>query len=640
MEDKIRYKEILLPSEEPFLNYSVGKSKLLEPLSLVNIFIGSNNCGKSRLIRSLFSLKFLRYKTNKYDATDCYSLLQKLDREFQFVFTNTHPNVKEVGGISIKYIEEKLQTQDKNFIDCNNPIHKVIEEILQTLIEITETTVKKEALYANPIKFISKNFKKEFDKLNIDLKLGSERRYYIPSLRGMRPLLEDQNISYKNRIKKEHNVYENRTKKDYFGKDTLLENMKIFTGLELYHTLKEKLLGEPDERKQVRKFEEFLSENFFENKEVTLIPREKEPKVVHIKIGEEPQFPIYNLGDGLQNLIICTFNIFMEKERCLFFIEEPDMFMHPSMQRAFLEVLSKVDRHQYFITSHSNHFLDMTIDFANISVFHFSKHEDTQPQFHIRPSSPRDRQILLDLGVRNSSVFISNATIWVEGITDRLYLKAYMKKYIDELELSEPEKYSELIKLKEDYHYSFVEYQGANLTHWSFDPDEDDDEYKIRAKSICGHAFLIADGDIGSHLKGDRKAVYEKMLGERFLVLQVKEIENLIPVEILKKVVAEKFKKYEGNIERIKYKDYAKPDTPIGRYLDRLLKAIPEGKTIFAAINKSKSKSEGSGTIKSKSPFCDDAIRFMQNSEWTLTDDLKDICVNIFKHIITQNKNS
>ncbi|MCA6527337.1 MAG: AAA family ATPase [Pseudanabaena sp. M135S2SP2A07QC] len=437
------------------------------------------------------------------------------------------------------------------------------------------------------------------------------------------------------------NFYGERTKWDYFkNSDSFTEKMQIFTGLELYQSLKEKLLGEPEERKLVKEFEDFLSIKFFENKPVTLIPKEKSPKVINIKIGNEDQYPIYELGDGLQNLIICTFNIFTEKQRCLFFIEEPDMFMHPSMQRSFLEVLSEYDQHQYFITSHSNHFLDMTIDFANISVFHFSKHEDTQPQFHIRPSSPRDREILLDLGVRNSSVFITNATIWVEGITDRLYLKAYMKKYIDELEHSDPEKYSELIKLKEDYHYSFVEYQGANLTHWSFDPDEDDDEYKIRAKSICGHAFLIADGDIGSHLKGDRKAVYEKMLGERFLVLQVKEIENLIPVEILKKVVAEKFKKYEGNIERIKYKDYAKPDTPIGRYLDRLLKAIPEGKTIFAAINKSKSKSEGSGTIKSKSPFCDDAIRFMQNSEWTLTDDLKDICVNIFKHIITQNKNS
>jgi hypothetical protein len=70
------------------------------------------------------------------------------------------------------------------------------------------------------------------------------------------------------------------------------------------------------------------------------------------------------------------------------------------------------------------------------------------------------------------------------------------------------------------------------------------------------------------------------------------------------------------------------------------LKAIPEGKTVFAAINKSKTKSEGSGTIKSKGTFCDDAIKFMQNSEWALTDELKAICEKIFDHIITQNKKS
>ncbi|WP_103666336.1 AAA family ATPase [Pseudanabaena sp. BC1403] len=629
MEDKIRYKEILLPSEEPFLSYSVGESKSLEPLSLVNIFIGSNNCGKSRLIRSLFYLKFFRYKTNKYDATDCHNLLKELDRDFQLVFTNTRPNVTVVGDISITYIEEKLQAQDRDFIDCNNPIYKVIEDILQTLINITETTAKKEELYAYPIRFIGESSKKEFDKLNIDLKLGSERRYYIPSLRGMRPLLEDQNISCKSRIKKEHNVYENRTKKDYFGKDTLLENMKIFTGLELYQTLKEKLLGEPDERKQVRKFEEFLSENFFENKEVTLIPREKEPKVVHIKIGEEPQFPIYNLGDGLQNLIICTFNIFMEKERCLFFMEEPDMFMHPSMQRAFLEVLSKVDRHQYFITSHSNHFLDMTIDFANISVFHFSKHEDTQPQFHIRPSSPRDREILLDLGVRNSSVFITNATIWVEGKTDRLYLKAYMKKYIDELEYSDPKKYSELIKLKEDYHYSFVEYQGANLTHWSFEPDEKETK-EIKASYVCAHAFLIADGDVAT--KGDRKQIYTDMLGDRFYLLEVKEIENLLPVEVLREIVANKFENHQVDINSIDYKKYSKPKIPLGEYLDSLLPQ-PLERAVFA---------EKSGTIKAKGTFCDSAVKFIQDTKWSLKNyrKIKILCEKIFNHIITQNKNS
>ena len=60
------------------------------------------------------------------------------------------------------------------------------------------------------------------------------------------------------------------------------------------------------------------------------------------------------------NLETTFINIFTEKERCLFFIEEPDMFMHPSLQRAFLEVLSEYDQHQYFITSHSNHFLDLS----------------------------------------------------------------------------------------------------------------------------------------------------------------------------------------------------------------------------------------------------------------------------------------
>ena len=322
------------------------------------------------------------------------------------------------------------------------------------------------------------------------------------------------------------NFYGDRTKWDYFrSSDSLTDKMQIFTGLELYQSLKEKLLGEPEERRLVKEFEDFLSINFFESKPVTLIPKEKSPKVIHIKIGNEDQYPIYELGDGLQNLIICTFNIFTEKQRCLFFIEEPDMFMHPSMQRSFLEVLSQHPQHQYFITSHSNHFLDMTIDFANISVFHFSKHEDSQPQFHIRPSSPRDRQILLDLGVRNSSVFITNATIWVEGKTDRLYLKAYMKKYIDELEHSDPEKYRELIKLKEDYHYSFVEYQGANLTHWSFDPDEKETK-EIKASYVCAQAFLIADGDVAT--KGDRRQVYTNMLGDRFYLLEVKEIENLL----------------------------------------------------------------------------------------------------------------
>lgn len=632
MEDKIRYKEILLPSEEPFLSYSVGESKSLAPLSLVNIFIGTNNCGKSRLLRSLYKILIFEYKINKYYIDFFCCFLNRLTNELKSFFDER--NIRNIGQIEPSIIENKFLDlyTNKMYIHTSNPLYNVIESFLHNSLSTRDgnviyknglTTSGDEGIFQIYRKIIDK-YKEELSSFNPLLALDDEKRYYIPILRGMRPLVNDED-----RIKKAHNVYEDRTKKDYFDKDNLLEKMQIFTGLELYQTLKEKLLGEPDERKQVRKFEGFLSENFFENKEVTLIPREKEPKVVHIKIGEEPQFPIYDLGDGLQNLIICTFNIFMEEKRCLFFIEEPDMFMHPSMQRSFLEVLSQKDHHQYFITSHSNHFLDMTIDFDNISVFHFSKHEGTQPQFHIRPSSPRDREILLDLGVRNSSVFITNATIWVEGKTDRLYLKAYMKKYIDELEYSDPKKYSELIKLKEDYHYSFVEYQGANLTHWSFEPDEKETK-EIKASYVCAHAFLIADGDVAT--KGDRKVVYTDMLGDRFYLLEVKEIENLLPVEILREIVANKFEKYQGDINSIDYKKYSKPKIPLGKYLDNLLPQ-PREKSVFA---------EKSGTIKAKGTFCDDAVKLIQDTKWSLKNyrKIQILCEKIFDHIITQNKNS
>ena len=635
MKEKIRYTEMLLPSEEPFLKYQIGDPNLISPLSLVNIFIGTNNSGKSRLLRALFTLQKFSYNTNIYTEEDFWKLVGSLDKEFNEAFSCQVTSVSEFSSDYIEGLFPSSSSKHKKFISVDNLTYNTLKEKLENLARyefkygsysIRSSNTKTNGSFppnvmntAAKLCDIGIKYRQSLDKIDVDLSLGSEKRYYIPILRGMRPLdVDDQH----------KNFYGERTKWDYFkNSDSLTDQMQIFTGLELYQSLKEKLLGEPEERKLVKEFEDFLSVNFFESKPVTLIPKEKSPKVVHIKIGDEPQFPIYDLGDGLQNLIICTFNIFTESSRCLFFIEEPDMFMHPSMQRSFLQVLSQFDQHQYFITSHSNHFLDMTIDFANISVFHFSKHEDKQPQFHIRPSSPHDRQILLDLGVRNSSVFITNATIWIEGITDRLYLKAYMKKYIDELKNSDPEKYSELIKLKEDYHYSFVEYQGANLTHWSFEPNEKETE-EIKASYVCAHAFLIADGDVAT--KGNREKRYSEMLGDRFYLLKVKEIENLIPVEVLQKVVLNKFEEHQGDISAINYKKYSRPTTAIGKYLDSLLPQ-PLDKPVF---------SEKSGTIKAKGKFCDNAIKIMKNSEWSLTEDLKVICQKIFDHIITQNQNS
>jgi AAA15 family ATPase/GTPase len=644
MQESIRYDALLLPEREPFSNYSFQDSDELNPnnkiaeLSLVNVFIGINNSGKSRLLRALFSLKHdeILYNTNRYSATDYFDLVESLDEQIKQNITSLQ---YLQGKVKVPGFEDILNNKN-NFLSFNNINYQVIKDKLWILRNCQEEIRKKERdigtfdqnILSN-LTELGQQYLERLEAISIVPNLGNEKQYYIPILRGMRPLDEEQTDFYKR-----------KTQGDYFQFNTKFESdtKHIFTGLELYQDLKQKLLGDPEDRDLVKSFEDFLSQKFFNSERVTLVPKEKgnEPKVVNIKIGNEPQFPIYQLGDGLQNLIICIFKIFTEKERCLFFIEEPDMFMHPSFQRAFLEVLCEHDQHQYFITSHSNHFLDMTLDFENISVFHFSKEKEVvegKPNFKVRTTSTRDHRLLFDLGVKNSSVFLSNSTIWVEGIADRFYLRAYMKKYIEELKDDNPNK-KIFSSFREDYHYSFVEYQGTNLTHWSFEQNDENSD-NILATSICGNVFLIADGDISNKGKGDREDIYQQMLGDRFYKLPAKEIENLIPEKILQNlpIVIKNFITNNVSVENIKDEDYANDQQKgIGEYLDLLLE-----KSIFATKPDPTKSTAGTGTLTPyyKKKFYEETKKLIDDStvEWSLTPKLIELCQKIFEHIKEHN---
>jgi hypothetical protein len=187
-------------------------------------------------------------------------------------------------------------------------------------------------------------------------------------------------------------LYAKRTALDYFANASWtrmrlgsgLRNI-IFTGLSLYDDLLGRLLGRTQaERDSVGAYEKFFSDNFFPGQSVILIPvMEGNNDVVHIKIGNNEERPIYDLGDGMQSLIICTYPIVTETEPgSLFFLEEPDLCMHPSLQRTFLEVLKNYHRkmgHQFFITTHSNHLLDLLEDNELVSIFSFSEIADRAP---------------------------------------------------------------------------------------------------------------------------------------------------------------------------------------------------------------------------------------------------------------------
>ncbi len=148
-------------------------------------------------------------------------------------------------------------------------------------------------------------------------------------------------------------------------------------------------------------------------------------------IGNQERIQFLKLGDGIQSIIILTYPLFFNQgENMLFFFEEPEQCLHPAYQRVFMETLMRkeFDTFQYFFTTHSNHLLDITLDIDKVSIYTFKKTNDSMdnPTFEIENVDNENTDILRLIGVRNSSVFLSNCTIWVEGITDRIYIRKYL----------------------------------------------------------------------------------------------------------------------------------------------------------------------------------------------------------------------
>ena len=142
-----------------------------------------------------------------------------------------------------------------------------------------------------------------------------------------------------------------------------------------------------------------MEDNFFDGKSVEITASVKEDgkqDVLSIKIGDEHEKPIYELGDGIQSIIILTFYLFLHKnENLLVFIEEPEQYLHPGLQRKLIETFlyeEGFENFHFFFTTHSNHFLDITLDFNNISIFTIKKeldnsdNEEKKPSFHYRKS--------------------------------------------------------------------------------------------------------------------------------------------------------------------------------------------------------------------------------------------------------------
>lgn len=589
--------------EEPHQFSLKPNENWLEDLKKVNILIGPNNSGKSRFLRHLFRLSYELYSPTSFDLDHLIELINEIKN-----IIRNHFELRGISNIEAAYRDIFLEKiMPHNFIINTRPPIPEIKAILKAIRDFAEGTIKiysKERptrIYVEYSRPITEKISKIADQIDDILSKIKEdyqfHKVYIPTLRGLRP------------IGGSVDPFKDRTQSDYFmGMSP--EHKQIFTGLEMYREVLELLTGDEEEKERLAEYERFLSKHFFDDIDLRLSPR-KNSDVLYVKLGHEREFPMPMLGDGVQQLIAITFPLFMSKNMdVLAFIEEPEIYLHPGLQRKFLELLAndQLGNVQAFLTTHSNHLLDMCLDYSGVSIFKSHKDasgEHGRVEFTIESTQIADRNIIELLGVHNSSVLLTNCTIWVEGITDRLYIRRYLEMYMQNMIADEAAR-----TFEEDKHYSFVEYSGNNIMHWSFLEVEDD---PINVEALCGTLFLVADRDRGKEKRHEKLG---KVLKDRFYRLECKEIENLLSPSVLLKTVGQ----FRG--VRVKEGYIPKQDSYRNRYLGKFIdeKILEDGsKKTFAAE---------SGTLRKKLDFAKKAITNINSLE-----DLSEEALNLTKRI-------
>lgn len=137
------------------------------------------------------------------------------------------------------------------------------------------------------------------------------------------------------------------------------------------------------------------------------------------------------LGEGLQNILVISILKAFETHRkagAILLIEEPEMFLHPQMQRSLYKTLRKISvTNQIIYTTHSPHFVSVP-EYEDVAIVRKTSSGTSVRRSNLPPGPKFKEKLIKELDPERSEMFFATRLLLVEGDTEKLALPAYASR--------------------------------------------------------------------------------------------------------------------------------------------------------------------------------------------------------------------